>query len=103
MLSQTTIQDLHYYDVICIGNFSAIAADRLTQRYPDKYKIALLNFRRKLNLPSISGIGSCAITVNSVPKGVDILQRNVQQINPTQKKVILDNGKVLVYKFLLYG
>jgi len=58
MLSQSHIQDLHYFDIICIGNFGAIAAERIAKRKPQKYKIAVLNFKRKIKQLAISGLGS---------------------------------------------
>jgi hypothetical protein len=56
MLSQSNIQDLHYFDIICIGNYGAIAAERIANRRPQKCKIAVVNFKRKIKHLATSGL-----------------------------------------------
>jgi len=58
MLSQSAIQDLQYFDLICVGNFGAIAAERVAKHSPKIYKIAVLNFKKKIKQLSPSGVGS---------------------------------------------
>ena len=64
MLSQSP-QDLHYFDIICVGNFRAIAAERIVKRRSQKYKIGVINFKRKIKQLAPSGIGSEWIAVTN--------------------------------------
>lgn len=58
MHSESTIHEFYSYDVLCIGNFAAVAADRINYLHPNQYKIGLLHFSKAIQLPSPSAFGS---------------------------------------------
>ena len=103
MFSQSVISDLQYYDVLCIGNYAAVAADYIASYHRDKYKIAVLHLGKNIKYPSSSSIGSEVIQVEKRLKGVDLIGRKVQLILPDSKTVILEDRQKLTYKFLVYG
>ena len=42
MLSQSSLNKIQNFDIVCIGNYAAIVADRIYQMHNSRYTIALL-------------------------------------------------------------
>ena len=103
MLSQSIINDVQYYDIICIGNYAAVCADLINYSHIHKYKIAVLHLGKTVSVPSVSTTGIDIINVNRKPKTVDIIRKKIQIIMPLQKTLVLDDGHRLVYKYLIHG
>lgn len=74
MLSQSSLNKIQNFDIVCIGNYAAIVADRIYQMHNSRYTIALLEFKKKSSQPSLSGLGSVTFKINGKPKGADIFK-----------------------------
>ena len=103
MLSQSIINDVQYYDIICIGNYAAVCADLINSSHVQKYKIAVLHLGKSVRIPSVSTQGIDVVHVGRKPKTVDIIRKKIQIIMPLQKSLLLDDGHRLVYKYLIHG
>lgn len=103
MLSHTVINDVQFYDVICIGNYAAVVADRINSAHPGKYKIVVLHLKDHVKQQFEEAIGSSSISITCKPRKVDLIRRKVQQIVPTQRTIFMEDGQRLTYKFLIYG
>ena len=80
LYSQSAINDLLYYDVVCIGNYAAIVADQINCKR--LYKIAVLHFNKQVSIPLITSSGQEIIPVNYRPKETDMIRKKIQQILP---------------------
>lgn len=103
MQSQSIINENLYYDIVAIGNHAAIVADRINCAHSNKYKVVVLNLITTITEPYSAPIGTQLLSFTIKDKSFDIINKDIVQIQPGHKMVLLQGGDKLVYKFLIYG